>query len=142
MESVTQRRVPAAQAPNLGKPAGAMNSAFDTGVKVPKGRQSGNATLLPPLDISTTKAVTGMPPLTGGRSRKGSTRYDALFDTLTKDGMGRTGIPKIYKSALTSSGATYLKARPELARTSKFVVRGDGEGVCGVWRVARNEVGK
>lgn len=141
MESVTQRRVSAAQT-GFHKPPGAMNSPFDTGVKVPKGRQGGNTTWLPPLDISTTKAVTGTPPLIGGRTRKGTTRYDALFDTLTKDGMGRTGIPEIYKSALTSSGATYLKARPELARTSKLVVRGDGEGMCGVWRVARSEVGK
>lgn len=143
MESVTQRRVPAAQAPNIGKPAGAMNSAFDTGVKVPKQRQGGRANLLPPLDLSTTKPVQGPPPgLSKGALRKGKTRYDELLDALTKDGMGRTGIPEIYKAALASSSAAYLKARPELARTSKFVVRNDGEGLCGIWRVARSEAGK
>ena len=131
------------KAPNIGKPAGAMNSAFDTGVKVPKQRQGGNVGLLPPLDLSTTKPVQGPPPGFGkGAQRKRKTRYDELLDTLTKDGMGRTGIPEIYKSALTSSGTTYLKARPELARTSKFVVRADGEGLCGIWRVARSEGGK
>ena len=141
MESINQRRTSAASA-GFSKPAGAMNSAFDTGVKVPKQRR-GNAPFLPPLNLSDTKLVEGPPPgVSQGPSRKGKTRYDDLLDSLSKDGMGRTGIDVIYKSALASSSAAYLKARPELARTSKFVVRGDGEGLCGIWRVAREGAAK
>lgn len=94
---------------------------------------------LPVLDISTLASITGPAPL-GNLARKGVTKHDALFDSLTADNTGKTGIPKIYAGALMKAAQTYLTRRPELKATSLLVVRVTGAEHCGVWRVAKGPV--
>jgi len=94
---------------------------------------------LPALDISTLATVTGPAPM-GRVAIKGATKYDALFDTLTADDMGKTGIPKAYMGALNKATQTYLAQRPALKAASVLLVRNTNDGHCGVWRVAKGPV--
>lgn len=135
MDTPSQRRISAASAP-ITKPAGVMNSAFDTSVTPVTGKQRGPRDMrLPELDLSKLTPVNGLPPAFESFA-KGVTKYDALFDLLKADGTGRTNIPLEFRSALIHSSRRYLKARPELAG-STIVVRRTGDGMCGVWRVAK-----
>lgn len=133
METPVHRRVSAAST-GFGKPAGAMNSAFDTGTSARTKRSGGKQPPLPPLDFSALSVADGGPPHTATRAR-GVTKYDGLFDLLDKDDTGRTGIPKLYKSALQSALKKYLSRRPALGK-SRFIVRDAADGSVGVWRVA------
>lgn len=92
---------------------------------------------LPALDISTLATVTGPAPLGRAAALKGHTKHDALFDTLTANDMGKTGIPKAYMGALMKAAQIYLARRPALKATSVLVVRSTGNEQCGVWRVAK-----
>lgn len=91
---------------------------------------------LPALDISALTTVTGPAPI-GRIGIKGATKHDALFDSLTADDMGKTGIPKAYMGALMKAAQSYLAQRPALKTTSVLLVRSTDNEQCGVWRVAK-----
>lgn len=92
---------------------------------------------LAPLDPTKLGTVTGPPP-SSKISKNGITKHDALFDSLTADNMGKTGIPKAYIGALLKAAQVYLKRHPALKLTSLLLVRSMGDGQhCGVWRVPR-----
>jgi hypothetical protein len=92
---------------------------------------------LPALDINTLAAVTGPAPAGRMAALKGHTKHDTLFDTLTADNMGKTGIPKAYMCALMKAAQIYLARRPALKATSVLMVRSTGNEQCGVWRMAK-----
>lgn len=131
METPVHRRV-SATATGFGKPAGVMNSAFDTGAKPARG---GVRKQLPPLKAEGLKVIKGPPPEIVGRCMRGQTKYDALFDALTADDMGIGGIPAMYKASLKTAVQTYVEHRPAL-KPSILVVRNIDADTIGVWRVA------
>ena len=94
---------------------------------------------LPPLDLGAVKVVTDAPMPPNRITRQGHTRYEALLDKLTADGMALTGIPIDYRGALTKSIAVYLKARPTLAATSGIVMRTLDAKTVGLWRMPKAE---
>jgi hypothetical protein len=93
-------------------------------------------TSLAPLDPSQLSTVLGPPPQRN-QAEKGATKHDGLFDSLTADNMGKTGIPAAYMGALLKASGVYLDHRPALKQTSAILVRRTGEGQCGVWRVPK-----
>jgi len=92
---------------------------------------------MPPLDVSKLPTVSGPPPVGRADAIKGTTKHDAVFDSLTADNMGRTGIPKAYLGALMKAAQTYLAFRPDIKAKSVLVVRVTGNSTCGVWRMPR-----
>lgn len=91
---------------------------------------------LPALDINKLPTVTGPAPI-GRLAAKGTTKHDALFDSLTADNLGKTGIPKAYMGALMKAAQTYLMQRPAIKAASVLLVRSVSDTHCGVWRVAK-----
>lgn len=138
MDTINQRRT-AAAATGITKPPGAMNSAFDTGGRhTPTKPDKTDRRALPPLQLAALRVAKDVPMPTGaGRSQKGQTRHDPVFDTLTADGMSVTGIPKAYYGALCKATQAYLKARPALAAKSVLLVRTIDDRTIGVWRMAK-----
>ena len=139
MDEINQRLTSAASA-GFHKPTGVMNSAFDTGAKVPKQR-GGTRTQLPPLDASQFEARKGLALPPSKISARGKTKYDSIFDKLTADDMGVPDIPLRYMHALKKAAQTYEANRPALKR-SRLVVRRIDDTTCGVWREARKEPAK
>lgn len=139
MDEINQRLTSAASA-GFHKPTGVMNSAFDTGAKVPKQR-GGTRTQLPPLDASQFEARKGLALPPSKISARGKTKYDSIFDKLTADDMGVLNIPKAYKAALAKACQKYVEYHPELKK-SRLVVRSVDEGTMGVWRIAKQEPAK
>ena len=68
----------------------------------PAPKRGGRGACLPKLqmDMLRVEKDRPVPALAGGRSLKGSTRYDLVFDQLTADGMSVTGIPRVYYNAI------------------------------------------
>lgn len=137
METPVRRRV-SATATGFGKPAGAMNSAFDTGARPQRG---GVRKQLPPLKADGLKVIKGPPPEIVGRCMRGQTKYDALFDKLTADDMGIGDIPAMYKASLKKAVQTYVEHRPAL-KPSTLVVRHIDADTVGVWLVAGKDPAK
>lgn len=134
-----QRTVPASAA--NGPFAGAA-SVFDAGKQAgATSKRGGRRPALPELDLSKLSVQHDRPmPTLLGRSAKGRTRYDGLFDRLTAEGMSVGSIPIEYRAALQKAVQGYLRARPALAKTTRLVVCTLSDTECGVWRVSRQAV--
>ncbi len=99
-------------------------------------QRGGVRRILPPLDLTKLKVSADLPRPQAAMKGKGLTRHDHIFDTLAKDGMSVSGIPRAYRGALNSAALSYLSARPKLKARCKLQVRTVDANTCGVWRVA------
>lgn len=105
-----------------------------------KERRGGKRVRLPALDAAAFPVRKDVPVPVPEMSRGGVTRYDALFDGLSADGMCRTGLPLQHRAAVTKASQTYMKYRPELAKASALLFRAEPGGqTFGIWRVARTD---
>lgn len=88
--------------------------------------------VLPPIDATALQVRTNvaLPEVNFGKSPKGRTKYDAVFDKLSKAGMSLE-LPLTHRAAIASALAAYMK------RTGhKFALRTTSPTHCGVWRTA------
>ena len=121
-------RTQAALAPRLQLAPGAVRSAFDAGQKAKSNRGRNR---LPPLSGQGLQVHQNLPP-PAPPQRKGASKYDAVFDQLTADGMAVTGIHHSYQGGI-SKACTTVQAR--LPKGSKLLVRRLDDGTLGVFRV-------
>lgn len=91
---------------------------------------------LAPLPIAGLTIAAGLPAPSGVWSRKGQTKYDHIFETLTADGVSVTDIPRKYLGALKKAVHVYVQQRPALARISTLSVHLIDKDSCGIWRRA------
>lgn len=102
--------------------------------KAPSG---GRQPRLPALDISAYPVRAAVPLPAPKICRRGETRYDAVFDAMTADGMCRVGLPIAYRSSISKACLVHLKRRPDLAKACIFWFRDMDDGTFGIWRQAR-----
>ena len=120
--AATARPAPAAQAP--AKPA------TKYGPRKPA---------MPQLELATLTVSADVPLPMPAIAMKGQTKHDALFNSLTADGMSVTGIPIDYQAALLKATQAYLSHHPEIKAVSQLFVRKLDDATCGIWRVARTQ---
>lgn len=121
-------RTNATQAPRLQLAPGAVRSAFDAGRQAKTDRAR---TRLPPLDGTGLQVHKHLPPPQPPQ-RKGRSKYDAVFDQLTADGMAVTGIHRSYQGGITKACST---VQSRLPKGSRLLVRLMEDGSLGVFRV-------
>ena len=117
-------------------PASAAWPAVQPPAAKPASKRGGMRTHLPALDL-TSLAVAADAPVPESLSARGRTRYDAVFDKLTADGMSVSGIPYCYYGAIAKALQSYMANRPALAATSVIVLRRPTPEAFGLWRLAK-----
>jgi hypothetical protein len=122
---------PAGDAP---APAPAPASPAPAAKKTTRG---GRQPRLPLLDINAYPVQRDVPLPAPKICRRGETRYDAVFDALTANGMCRVGLPIAYRSSINKACQVYLKRRPDLAKVCVFWFRDLDNDTFGIWRQAR-----
>lgn len=105
----------------------------------PKDARGGRRERLPVLDLAKFPVQTGVVPPKPDMSRRGETRHDDMFDSMSADGMCRTGLPASHRASVTKASQAYLKARPAVAAKSAFIFRALAGDTFGIWRVARTD---
>jgi hypothetical protein len=121
------------------QPAGAPIAPKTTSPGATASVRGGTRKHLPELQAGLFKIAKDLPLPTSIWREKGKTKYDHVLDPLTEDGMSATGIPMDYYAAIAKAVQSYLAYRPELANTSKLVVRKIDGQTCGVWRVKKEQ---
>lgn len=120
------------------RPATAAASADAPAATKPAKRYLPRRKPMPSLDLASLTVSATVPLPMPAIAMRGQTKHDALFNSLTADGMSVTGIPIAYQAALLKATQAYLNHRPSIKAASQLFVRKVDDATCGIWRVARS----
>ena len=103
-----------------------------------KDPRGGKRVRLPVLDLAAYPVRNDVQPPLPKVSRRGETRYDAMFLEMTATpGLCRVGLPAAHRGSITKASQIFLKARPELAARMTWQFRDMHDGTFGIWHQAR-----